>query len=343
MAADANPHFWSLSVEDQRDAIQAVAGAEDLDREPTALEKDLWVCWVLMELFACPGLPQMAFKGGTSLSKAFDAIDRFSEDVDITMDCRELIPEVDPFDAALSRKRRDADSKELIAAVGRVATDVVLPHLRDRLRAVTDGNGEVTVEQGGTELHVAYPSVLTERHGYYLEHVKVEFGGRNMTEPHQRHTLTPYLRQAYGGRFSFPTAQVDVLAPQRTFWEKFTLAHAESNKPVFRGDAGRLSRHWYDLAMLYQGDIGKSALEDLDLLSDVVKVKKRFYNSATAQYDLCLQGQARLLPDEAGLAGLREDYTKMLEAAMIRQPMEFDDVVAQVRALESDANSRTLP
>lgn len=94
--------FLSLGLADQRDAY--TVGAANLGRNETSLEKDVWVCWVLDALFRCPDLPAMAFKGGTSLSKAYAAISRFSEDVDITMNGSDLIPGFDPFQEAVSRK-----------------------------------------------------------------------------------------------------------------------------------------------------------------------------------------------------------------------------------------------
>ena len=183
-------NFLQLPREDQRDAY--VVGAEQLGRNETSLEKDVWVCWVLDALFTCPDLPALAFKGGTSLSKAYGAIARFSEDIDITMDCRKLVDDLDPFAPDLSRKQRDRNSDRLEAAVAEVSVRKVVPHLQARLATLPAPGGQLRVEDDGEVLVVEYPTVLAIPEPYYREGVKIEFGGRNMTEPHERHTLTPY-------------------------------------------------------------------------------------------------------------------------------------------------------
>lgn len=240
--AGALPTFLSLAATDRKDAY-AVA-EQDLQRSPLALEKDLWVVWALDALFSCPDLPAMAFKGGTSLSKVFEAITRFSEDIDITMDCRELAPEIDPFADGTSGKQRARDDETLKAQVLAHSKNLVVPHLTARADQMNLPGLKVEIEADGEVVWVRYPTDFPDDSRYLREGVKIEFGGRNMTEPHERVTVLPYLADVFGDRFAFPSATVEVLAPERTFWEKFTLAHAESNRPVFRATSERLSRHW---------------------------------------------------------------------------------------------------
>jgi hypothetical protein len=327
--------FLSLGLADQRDAY--TVGAANLGRNETSLEKDVWVCWVLDALFRCPDLPAMAFKGGTSLSKAYAAISRFSEDVDITMNGSDLIPGFDPFQEAVSRKKRDQHGEELKAAVQAVSLGKVLPHLQARLVSLANPGGQVRVEDDGATLVVEYPTAVSARETYYSEGVKVEFGGRNMTEPHEQHQLSPYLAAEFP-ELDFVSADVHVLAGERTFWEKVTLAHAESSRPEFKASSGRSSRHWYDLAVLSQHDIGARALADLELLEDVIRVKSMYFRVGHVDYGHCLTGQARLLPDSEGRAVLREDYEAMVAAGMLEAPISFDDVEAAVLALENRIN-----
>ena len=137
----------------------------------------------------------------------------------------------------------------------------------------------------------------------------------------------------------FPRSQVSVLSPLRTFWEKATLMHVESQRGVFRPNAERLSRHWYDLSMLAERDIGPTALTRRDLLIDVVKHKKVFYNTAYANYDACLIGQLRLLPDQIVLVALAEDFQRMISAGMfVGDPPSFHLIIERLRLLEFEIN-----
>jgi hypothetical protein len=132
---------------------------------------------------------------------------------------------------------------------------------------------------------------------------------------------------------------VSVLSPARTFWEKATLMHVECQRNDFRASAERLSRHWYDLAMLADRDHGQVAIEHRVLLADVVKHKKVFYNASYANYDACLTGQLRLIPEDAVLTALRIDFDRMIGAGMfIGEPPTFDTIVDRLRALETAIN-----
>ncbi|QZA18765.1 nucleotidyl transferase AbiEii/AbiGii toxin family protein [Mycobacterium malmoense] len=332
----ALPTFLTLPPQDQRDAY--LIASEELNRSATVLEKDVWVCWTLGALFRCPGMPAMAFKGGTSLSKIFNAISRFSEDIDVTMDHNGLAPGLDPYEPK-SGKQRGHDDETLRRLMCERSIDVLVPHLRGLMAEVGLSEDMLLTEKDGEVLTVHYPHLVEDRNPYYRESVKIEFGGRNMIEPNETHTVVPYMAATFSN-FAFPVCEVSVLSPMRTFWEKVTLAHAESNRPEFR-NAERTSRHWHDLAVLAEHEIGRAALLDVELLRDVVRVKERFFRSSTTQYDRCLSGEAKLLPGEAGLSLLRADYQKMLDAEMLDDPLPFDELVERVRALQDAINTVT--
>lgn len=334
---EALPAFLDLPISDQRDAY--LIASADLGRSATVLEKDVWVCWALDTLFRCPGMPDMAFKGGTSLSKIFNAIARFSEDIDITVDHKGLAPDLDPYDTETTGGQRTRDTTKLGKLLCELSRDVVVPHFRSRLEDLGVSGNFLEVAMNGEELNIRYPHAIDEHDPYYRESVKIEFGGRNMIEPNAVHQVVPYMSEAFE-TYAFPSGAVHVLSPMRTFWEKVTLAHAESRRPEFK-NADRTSRHWYDIAVLMDHKIGRDALLDIHLLTDVVKAKKRFYNSGFAGYDLCLEGKASLLPGEAGLALLESDYSKMIDAQMLEEPLAFDDLVARVRSVERAVNAST--
>jgi hypothetical protein len=266
------------------------------------------VCWALQTLFTMPGRIPMAFKGGTSLSKVFGAIARFSEDVDITLDYRGRHGSFDPFAAGVSNNQLRKFSDSLKSFVCEHAHGVVGPHFRERLAGEFGTSyGRIEISDDGEQLHVHYPTVLDSAGDYVGNSVLIEFGGRNITEPNEEHVVRPDMAE-HVPALEFPSSQVSVLSPARTFWEKATLMHVECQRGGFRASAERLSRHWYDLAMLADLDHGQAALANRDLLADVVKHKKVFYNTGYANYDACLARQLRLLPDEAVLAALRAGH-----------------------------------
>ena len=170
---------------------------------------------------------------------------------------------------------------------------------------------------------------MIEAPGDYVGNsVLIEFGGRNITEPNEEHEVRPDIAE-HVTALDFPRSKVSVLSPARTFWEKATLMHVECQRDEFRTGAERLSRHWYDLAML----------ADRALLADVVKHKKVFYNASYANYDACLTGQLRLIPEDAALAALRDDFQRMIGAGMfIGEPPAFDAIVDRLRALQAAIN-----
>lgn len=329
--------FLSLVAQEQSQIYRALA--PQLARSPVVLEKDVWVCWVLQALFTMPGRLPMAFKGGTSLSKVFGAIARFSEDVDITLDYRALDGSFDPFTEGVSRSRLKKFSEDLKSFVRDHAHGVVVPHFQRMLAAGFDADAfRLEISDDGEQLRVHYPTVLETPGNYVGNSVLIEFGGRNITEPKEEHELQPDIA-GHVSDLEFPRSTVSVLSPARTFWEKATLMHVECQRDEFRAGTERLSRHWYDLAMLADLAHGKTAVSNRALFTDVVKHKKVFYNTSYANYDACLVGQLRLIPEDAALAVLRDDYQRMISAGMfIGEPPAFDAIVDRLRALETTIN-----
>lgn len=329
--------FLQLKEQEQSQIYRTLASR--LGRSPVVLEKDVWVCWVLQTLFTMPDRLPMAFKGGTSLSKVFGAIARFSEDVDITLDYRGLDSSFDPFAEGISRNRLKKFSDDLKSFVRDHTYEIVAPHFQRALAAEFDTKKfQLIISDDGEQLRLHYPTILDSHGDYVGASVLIELGGRNIIEPNKVYAVLPDIAEHVPTLY-FPHANVTVLSPARTFWEKATLMHVECQRSEFRTNAERLSRHWYDLAMLADLTHGQDALSDRTLLADVVKHKKVFYNASYANYDACLGGQLKLIPNDAALIALREDFQRMIGAGMfIGVPPVFDDIVDRLRALESMIN-----
>ena len=332
--------FLSLGPRDRRDILRTVAARSG--RPAAILEKDIWICWVLRILFSMPDRHPMAFKGGTSLSKVYGVIDRFSEDVDITLDYRAFGDAFDPFAPGVSKSRIRRFGDRLKSLVEAYTREVVGPALRAAARDLEKHEQhEVRIGDDGETVRFAYPSAVEDAAAYLRSEVLLEFGGRNVIDPNERHPIVPDIA-AFTPDIDYPAATVTVLSPSRTFWEKATLIHVECNRGrLLRGPA-RLSRHWYDLACLGRHRIGRSALCDRALLQDVVRHKKVFFDAGYAHYDRCLTGGLRLIPDAEQLAGLRSDYEAMRIAGLTgTHAPGFDALIEELRALETEANRRT--
>ena len=329
--------FLSLHARDRADILRTVAAQSG--RAAIILEKDIWVCWVLHALFSMPDPHPMAFKGGTSLSKVFGIIDRFSEDVDVTLDYRAFNDGFDPFADGASRNQIKRFRERLKDRVARYVRNVVAPALAaaaDRLAA--DGPHDIRIGDDGETIRFAYPSAVEDPHGYVRSEVLLEFGGRNVIDPHEQHEIVPDIA-ALTRDLDYPAAAVTVLSPARTFWEKAALVHVECHRRRLANHPERLSRHWFDLTRLAAHDVGRAALADRALLEDVVRHKKVFFHTGFANYAQCLDGRLRLVPDEDQLPGLRTDYDAMRGAALVADNAPgFDALIEEIRILEANAN-----
>jgi hypothetical protein len=279
-----------------------------------------------------PGHLPMAFKGGTSLSKVYGAIKRFSEDVYVTVDYKSLDKSIDPFDPKVSRTARDKYTELLKAKLAEHTKNVIRPYFENLVARLTEKPPKpVTISEDGEKLFIPYPS----RFGT-AESVFLEFGGRNVISPNEEHTLRPYISAALP-ELQFPEATVRVLVPSRTFWEKATLIHVACIRSDPKLNADRQSRHWHDLAVLAGHNIGKIAIPDLQLLQDVVKHKNVFFRASYTNYEACLSGGLRLIPATPLLQALRVDYHKMIADGMFDgEPPTFDWIIARLDKLAKE-------
>jgi len=199
------------------DRLEALGVAATNSRRPVHLfEKDIWVVWAIDGLFSSEFGKHLVFKGGTSLSKAYDVIRRFSEDVDVTYDVRELIPELagdgtPPKTNSQAKKWRDAVDRKLPMWVRDRALPAIGKHV-----AATGVDVKLSVE--GTNLYIDYEPFSTGT-GYVAPRVKIEFGARSTGEPCEERQITCDAAEHLPA-LEFPAARPRVMLPKRTFWEK---------------------------------------------------------------------------------------------------------------------------
>jgi hypothetical protein len=320
--------------------------AERMGLAPQIVEKDFWVCWTLRELFALPDIGSMLiFKGGTSLSKAYRLIERFSEDVDVSMDRSGLGfgDEASNPEAIISGKERRRRINRLKEACQRKIADELRPTMIRTIEAALEDalTWSLTVDEDDPDcqsLLFVYPSSLPESTGAYIRPaVKIELGARSDHWPSDQVRIAPYVAERFPAAFETTDFIVKVLASERTFWEKATLLHAEYHRPPDKEIPLRLSRHYYDTSRLILSGISEKAAALSGLLQRVVEHKKVFFPSGWAHYDQATPGSLRLIPHPARIRQLEDDYDKMREMFFAERPA-FTEVLRILEDWETHFN-----
>lgn len=336
--------FARRPTNDRRTFIEEAANRRDLTT--TIIEKDFWVCWTLRRLVRCVELDgHFIFKGGTSLSKAYGIIQRFSEDIDLTISRNApLLREISsPMDVGISGSERRRRTEKLKAAAQEYVATHVMPALSKEIESAlgTLEGWEVVPDpddSDGQTLLFNYPRLGEDEIGYIKPRIKLEFGARGDTEPSELRRITPYLAETYPEELPDAVSSIPTLAVVRTFWEKATILHAAHHNGKLRGG---MSRHYYDTLMLAHKGIADEAQRQPNLLARVVHNKSLMFADNSASYETAVLGSLRLTPSEEIKSLLKEDYSAMSEMFM-KTPPTFADLIAGIADLEARINSRAV-
>jgi hypothetical protein len=316
-----------------------------------SIEKDFWVCWTLRELFSLPEVgPHLTFKGGTSLSKAWKLIERFSEDIDIVVE-REVLG----FggDASPDQAPTKSQHKKRLEALKEACRDWVqgqlLGNLRERIK-LTLGDSEkwslITDpdSEDGQCLLFTYPAVILQSTAGYLRPiVKIELGSRSDTEPCESASIQPYLADVFPQIFPSSSFSLRTVAARRTFWEKAMLLHEETYRPQDKPRRPRLSRHYYDLWCLISKGVADAAIADAALFGQVAHHRATYFRISWVDYATLRRGSLRLTPPENHLADWRRDYRAMGEEMFFGPVPDFDEILAVVVDFERRFNQQGTP
>ena len=288
----------------------------------------------------------MIFKGGTSLSKAYEAIERFSEDLDLSLSRRDLgfADDRDPEQPGISGKESRRRIDALVAACRQAIRDQFLPSIQADFTSVL-GAGGWSADSDSIDAQTVifnYPrSELASRLPVAIRPaIRLEMGARSDDWPVEDREIRPYAAEAFPAVFSIAAIRrARVLDAKRTFWEKATILHAEYHRPTDKVVAEGLSRHYYDIYRLSQQDIGRQALDRADLLGRVVAHKRLFFASAWAHYETAFPGSFHLVPPEDREPPLRTDYARMREMIFGDVPA-WEQIVLALRELEGRMNGK---
>ena len=319
----------ALSEDQRRELFAGTAAKKSMT--PAIAEKDFWVCWALLRLFEHPQLSgKLLFKGGTSLSKVFNLIERFSEDIDLVLDWR-LLTKDDPKEKR-SRKQQGIFNENLRAQAQEYVQASVMPWVKEAVGDVCNVNID---DEDKRVIHIRYPGVFEDQ--YLRADIRLEIGPFSDWIPHAEYFIVPYAAEAFPAVFASARCRVVAIKAERTFWEKAVILHKESFRAEDHPAPVRYSRHYYDMAMMIRSKVKDAAIKDLELLEHVVSFNEQFFPRAWAHYELAKPGSMRLLPPEHFERALRSDYASMKNMVFGNYP-SFDEILAAIKALETHLN-----
>ncbi|MDP8220358.1 MAG: nucleotidyl transferase AbiEii/AbiGii toxin family protein [Candidatus Stygibacter frigidus] len=320
----------NLSEKEREDLFRETASRKHITN--AVVEKDFWVVWSLDKIFSHSLLgANLKFKGGTSLSKIYGLIERFSEDIDLILNW-DLLTTEDPlekrsntkqakFNIELNEKAKKYIKSELLPIV----SDILKPHCKCRIK-----------QDDGFSIEIDYPSSF--RDSAILPHILLEIGPLAMWDPSRDFTIMSYSAQEFPELFENPTCKVIAIFAERTFWEKATILHQQANRAADKPIPSRYSRHYYDLAMMAQSGIKDKALDNISLLKNVIEFKQRFYSCKWAQYEKALPGTFKLIPPEYRIKELKKDYIAM-QNMIYGERIEIDELLNRLKKLEDEINN----
>lgn len=344
-----NEHFRNVigaSDEDRRGLF--LTAATRMGTAVQNVEKDFWVCWTLDAMFngLAAGGPRLLFKGGTSLSKSFGLISRFSEDIDITVFREDL---GQPMEAAqlegLSGKQRRLRLEEIRQACEAYIMGAFQTQIADLARrAIPEGKFSVEPDPDDADhqtLLFGYPAVTGAAGDYIRAAVKIEAGAKSALDPHVQTSVQPFVSEDVPD-LDLTVGNITTVSPERSFWDKVVILHGLrqwfEQRGVLRHEGQRVSRHYYDVHRMAQEAAARGWTQDQALAADCVTHARLFFGSPDLGLDSARAGSFTLTPTGAMREALAKDYQAM--AGMIfGQAPELDAVLHSVQELESALNA----
>ncbi|MGL5264457.1 MAG: nucleotidyl transferase AbiEii/AbiGii toxin family protein [Candidatus Rhabdochlamydia sp.] len=318
--------------------------ATDIQNMPfEIIEKDYWVVWVLERLFSLENMkPYLTFKGGTSLSKVYGLIDRFSEDIDLSIE-REFFGFGEPHNPenAPSKKKQNAIIDNLSRACSNYVQTQMLANLKDifATKLGTIDGWQVFLDQEDPDaqtLLFEYPSKISKS-GYIRPVVKIEIGARSEHWPVSEHKIQSYAKEALKDKIHESEILVRVLNAERTFWEKATILHQYAHLPQDKKLPPRISRHYYDFFRLLNSEIREKAINETTLLERVAIHKSIYFASNWANYGTARKETLKLFPPTRILNELKKDYA-LMESMFFREIPNWELILMTIEKFEKEFN-----
>ena len=301
------------------------------------IEKDIWVTESLRKVFDTSFASHMIFKGGTSLSKAWGVIYRFSEDIDLAIDYGYL-----GFKDELTRTQVN----NLRKAAQVFVKDLFYPELVQKFEGYPL---KIHLEETTNSTHdpmkifIEYQP-LTKHTQYVLPKVTLEIGGRSLQEPFSVRSIQSIIKEGYpnfeyieGDPFSVSTANVEL-----TFLEKLFLLHETFQGPIQNITVERMSRHLYDIVQINKTEFAKNAINDQDLYRSIANHRKIFYRIGSINYDTLFPPTLNPLPPKDQIEAWESDYKDTCEQMIVGNPPSFKDLISEIEEITRTINQLTF-
>jgi len=332
--------FIQLSSDERNLYCRQAAERMEIPLPAAVIEKDFWVCWTLNLLNEIPELKgNITFKGGTSLSKAWGLIERFSEDIDIAIN-RKVFGQEPPHGAenAISNTQRKSRLEELEDKSAKFIKEVLLPILHEKITVhLNPADFTLRLIEKGNEgnIEFEYPGTLKNELGGLLPVVLIELVPRADEIPNEERKITPIIYEVFEDLLGEGSFNISTLTPERTFLEKLLFIH--ETLEGFNKGSERKSRHYYDLLKLYKAGVFERIKNNRELLQMVVEHRQTFFRYNTLDYTGILSNGVRVLPKKESWTDWRGDYTRT--AVMIYNNIpSFEELMSFAEQLENEFN-----
>lgn len=300
-----------------------------------AVEKDWWVAQTLSILKNTEIGEHLVFKGGTSLSKAWDVIERFSEDIDLTVD-RIFFG----FEGELGKTQRT----NLRKAAKKYITETLVPELIEAFEEASLKDAKIELgeikssDQDPVIINVNYPALI-ESPGYIQPRVQIEIGCRSLREPFEDRPIQSIVDSTYPkADFKQDPFTIPTVLPERTFLEKVFLLHEEFQRPKEKIRVDRMSRHLYDIYQISETDIADKAIGKKELYESIVKHRHRYTRVGGVDYNLHQPQSIDFLPSEELTPAWKADYAKMQEQMIHGDSPKYEDLIKALVDLKEKIN-----
>lgn len=333
-----------FTTDERRAMIQAVSQVKKIDE--VSAEKDWWVTATLYALFHTSISEYLLFKGGTSLSKGWDIINRFSEDIDLALN-RNFFLNVKQLSCAtfssntqihnLREKAQDylleEFKQELAGKMNELGLDVTV--LGDNEVLDESGNPrKVPHDKDPSVLYVQYPSLYDPMTSYAIPTIKIEVSVLSMAEPFEMRRISSLVERVFEGEDvdSDMVQTIPTVSPARTFLEKAFLLCEEYQKDEPR--THRMTRHFYDLEKLMQTPYAEVALSNPALYQQIVEHRRKVYHVGYVDYDQELPPNIQIVPSEEMMPAYKDDYNEMRHSFIYGNSLDFEELMARMELLQ---------
>ncbi len=297
--------------------------------QPQAIEKDAWVTLVLRIIFNSVIAEHLVFKGGTSLSKAYGLIKRFSEDIDIAIN-REFLGFAGELTKGQIRKLRRKSHLFVSNEMPRIITGEFERHgIDNRLFEIKVENTKVS-DQDPEIIKITYQSIFDEL-SYIPGRILIEIGARSLIEPAEPKEIKSIIDENYPeSLFTEMPFMVKTVIPEKTFLEKMILLHEEFSKPKEKIRFHRMSRHLYDIGQIISTDFGKRALKDEVLFQEIIKHRAVFTPIKTVDYSKLKLTDINIIPPKDLIDKYEKDYLEMQENMIYGKQISFKELIEKI-------------